>query len=113
MGGSSVNRTHRPTGGARAGPEISLTLERHTVDVMGIPLILGAEVTGITTQNGRVNGVEVRYQNRMHTVSANAVVLASGGFGANNDMAASLVPALRGFATTNHPGATGEGIIHG
>jgi len=39
------------------------------------------------------------------------VVLASGGFGANNDMAASLVPSLSGFATTNHPGATGEGIL--
>jgi len=38
------------------------------------------------------------------------VILATGGFGANNEMAASFVPSLRGFNTTNQPGATGEGI---
>jgi fumarate reductase flavoprotein subunit len=38
------------------------------------------------------------------------VVLAAGGFGANNEMASSLVPSLKGFATTNHPGASGDGI---
>ena len=112
MGGSSVNRTHRPTGGAQVGPELSMTLERHAIEVMGVPLILGANVTAITTdRDGRVNGVELRFQNRRHRVRANSVILATGGFGANNDMAASLVPELRGFATTNQPGATGEGIL--
>ena len=110
MGGASVRRTHRPTGGGMVGPEITKTLERQVIEVKGIPLVLQANVTNIIVQDGRVTGVELRYNNRNHTVRAKAVILATGGFGANNDMAAALVPSLRGFATTNQPGATGEGI---
>ena len=110
LAGASVNRSHRPSGGEMVGPEISMTLQRHVIEVMQIPVITEALVTSITTQCGRANGVVVRYNNRNFTVTANAVILASGGFGANNDMAASYDPSLRGFATTNHPGATGDGI---
>ncbi|MCL2380767.1 MAG: flavocytochrome c [Treponema sp.] len=110
LGGASVNRAHRPTGGAMVGPEVTAALHRQVVEVLGIPLILNAEVTAITSQGGRVTGVVVSYRGRRHRVSADAVILASGGFGANNSMAAALVPSLRGFATTNQPGATGEGI---
>lgn len=44
------------------------------------------------------------------TVNAKAVILATGGFGANLDMVAELVPALKGFMTTNAAGAQGQGI---
>ena len=44
------------------------------------------------------------------TVNAKAVVIASGGFGANNDMIASIRPELDGFITTNAPGIQGQGI---
>jgi fumarate reductase flavoprotein subunit len=78
---------------------------------MGIPIILNAEVTSITMQGGRANGIQVNYEGRSHSVSAQAVVLAAGGFGANNEMASELDPQVRGFATTNQPGATGSGIV--
>jgi fumarate reductase flavoprotein subunit len=111
MAGASVNRVHRPTGGAQVGPEISTTLEHHAIEVMNVPIITNAEVTSINMQRGRVTGVQLMYRGRQHSVSASAVILATGGFGANNEMAASLVPELRGFATTNQPGALGEGIV--
>ena len=44
------------------------------------------------------------------TVNADAVILASGGFGANLDMVAELKPELKGFMTTNAAGLQGQGI---
>jgi len=110
LGGASVNRAHRPTGGAMVGPEVTRTLLEQA-QVMGIPIILQAEVTGINVSGGRATGVTLSFGGRNHTVNANAVVLASGGFGANNEMASSFDPAVRGFDTTNQPGATGGGIL--
>jgi fumarate reductase flavoprotein subunit len=111
MAGASVNRTHRPSGGAKAGPAIVKTLDNEAEKVLGIPVFKESKVSNILTDNGRVVGIEVSPTNgKPYTVRARAVVLAAGGFGANNEMASSLVPALKGFATTNHPGATGDGI---
>ena len=44
------------------------------------------------------------------TVNAKAVVLATGGFGANLDMVVEYKPELKGFMTTNAAGAQGQGI---
>ena len=43
--------------------------------------------------------------------NAKAVVLATGGFGANAEMVCSYREELEGYVTTNHEGATGDGII--
>jgi fumarate reductase flavoprotein subunit len=110
MAGASVNRTHRPAGGAAVGPNVMMTLDKQAEQVLGIPVYTETKVTGIIAQGGRVTGIEVSYAGKAHKVSAKAVVLASGGFGANNEMAVSYVPSLKGFATTNQPGATGDGI---
>ncbi len=113
MAGSSVNRTHRPAGGAKVGPEIVNTLHGSVVKVAGIPVVTKTRVEElITDKKGEVTGVRVTAADgKSYKVAAKAVVLASGGFGANNEMAASYVPSLAGFATTNHPGATGDGIL--
>jgi fumarate reductase flavoprotein subunit len=111
LAGASVNRAHRPSGGGKVGPEIVITLDKQAEQVMGIPLYTDTRVTGITAKNGRVTGVEITLPGgKKRNIKANAVVLASGGFGANNEMASALVPSLKGFATTNQPGATGDGI---
>jgi fumarate reductase flavoprotein subunit len=112
LAGASVNRAHRPSGGGKVGPEIAITLDKQAEQVMGIPLYTDTKVTGITAKNGRVTGVEITLPGgKKRNIKANAVVLASGGFGANNEMASALVPSLKGFATTNQPGATGDGIV--
>ena len=38
------------------------------------------------------------------------MILATGGFGANAQMVEEYKPDLKGFGTTNHAGATGDGI---
>lgn len=45
------------------------------------------------------------------TINADAVIIASGGYGANLEWIVELDPSLEGFVTNNHPGATGDGIF--
>ena len=47
---------------------------------------------------------------RPSSVNAKAVVLTTGGFGANLDMVTEYKPELKGFMTTNAAGAQGQGI---
>jgi fumarate reductase flavoprotein subunit len=111
LAGASVNRAHRPGGGGKVGPEIARTLRNQAEKVMGITLYTDTRVTGLLSKNGRVTGVELALPGGgKKEVKAGAVVLASGGFGANNEMVSALVPSLKGFSTTNQPGATGDGI---
>lgn len=61
-------------------------------------------------KNGRVTGVKIKTPDGTQTINTKAVVLATGGFGANQAMVVKYRPELKGFATTNHPGAQGEGL---
>ena len=65
----------------------------------------------LTDENGAAVGVVAETKDGGSvTVNAKAVVITSGGFGANNDMIASIRPELDGFITTNAPGIQGQGI---
>ncbi|MFA6506566.1 MAG: flavocytochrome c, partial [Treponemataceae bacterium] len=112
LAGASVNRAHRPAGGGKVGPEIVTTLNKAVVKVANIPVFTKTKVIALlTSSSGVVNGVEVTAADgKNYKIAAKAVVLAAGGFAANNEMCAALVPSIKGFATTNHPGATGDGI---
>lgn len=44
------------------------------------------------------------------TVNAKAVLIAAGGFQANKEMLAKYAPEVLDLKTTNHPGATGDGM---
>jgi fumarate reductase flavoprotein subunit len=113
LAGASVNRAHRPAGGGKVGPEIATTLYDAVKKVPSISVFTKTRVVEITLDKaGAASGVVVLGEDgKSRAVKAKAVIIASGGFGANNEMAASLVPSLKGFATTNHPGATGDGIL--
>ena len=109
MGSSSVKRTHRPKGGTAIGPHLMKVLKEATTN-KGIEIRTSNKVTGLLTAvDGSVTGVKVENANgSAYTLSAKAVIIATGGFGANLDMVTSLQPSLKGFATLNHPGATGD-----
>lgn len=110
MAGASQARTHRPTGGALVGPEVIRTLYT-AAKARNIDIRTNTQATEILKdKSGKVIGVKVKGKDGEYTVKSKAVVNAAGGFGANNDLVASYVPRLKGFATTNHPGATGDGI---
>jgi len=110
-GGSTNLRGHGPAGGFAAGPPIVQALEKEARN-RGINILLDTRATEIIVDSsGRAVGVRAASKELGDlTITARAVVLAAGGFGANLEMVAQYNPALRGFDTNNHPGATGDGI---
>ena len=111
FGGASVKRIHRPTDTSAVGPMLVTTLNKK-VKELGIPVLLNTKAEEILVDsNGAVTGVKVSDAEGTYTINAKAVVLATGGFGANPEMVVKYKPDLAGFDTTNHKGATGDGIV--
>lgn len=109
-GGMSKMRTHRPHSLAAIGGFLVTELLRQ-VQKAHIPLFAGLKVTELTTDEaGKVTGVRATTGKQSGPLTADAVILAAGGFGANQDMLAKYRPDLKGMQTTNQPGATGDGI---
>lgn len=111
MGGASVNRSHRPTGGAGVGAHVAEVLWNSAVS-RGTDVRFNSRVVRLLSNDAKqiigvlVHGAYTGY----YTIKADAVVLATGGFSRNNQLVASLDPALKGFENTNQPGATGDGL---
>ena len=109
-GGMSVKRTHRPADGSAVGQYLVAGLLRNVAE-RKIPLFTDADVKKINEKDGAVSGVEVLFNGKdTKTVNAKAVIVATGGFGANMDMVTEYNPALKGFVTTNQEGSQGDGI---
>lgn len=111
FGGASVKRIHRPSDTSAVGPMLVKTLNTK-VEELGIPVLLETKAEKILTDaEGKVCGVTVTDKDgETYTIDCTAVILATGGFGANSDMVVEYKPDLAGFCTTNHGGATGDGI---
>lgn len=115
FGGASVKRIHRPVNAdgkvIAVGAYIVPILEK-TLSDKGIEVMYDTTAEHILVdKEGRVTGVTATTkQGGNVTVNAKAVVLTTGGFGANLDMVAEYNPALKGFVTTNAAGAQGQGI---
>ena len=115
FGGASVKRIHRPVNAegktVSVGAYIVPILEKNLQDA-GVEVILNTTVdTILTDDSGAVCGVTgVAADGSKLTVNADAVILATGGFGANLDMVVSYKPELEGFMTTNAAGIQGQGI---
>ncbi|MDO6639792.1 flavocytochrome c [Shewanella sp. 5_MG-2023] len=111
MGGASVNRSHRPSGGAGVGAHVIQVLYDNAIkrDIDMRMNTRGVEV--LKDDSGKVKGLLVKGQySGYYWVKADAVVMATGGFGRNNERVAEYDPKLKGFISTNQPGATGDGL---
>lgn len=115
FGGASVKRIHRPVDSE--GKTISvgsymIPLLQSKCEELGIEILLNTTANKILTDaDGAAVGIEATDKNGAAvTVNAKAVILATGGFGANLDMVVEYKPDLAGFMTTNAPGAQGQGI---
>lgn len=109
MGGMSKQRTHRPTDGSPIGAYLIKSLLA-CVEKEEIPILLSAKATKIHTKEGRINGVNIIHNEKELRITSQAVVMTTGGFGANKEMIKELAPELEEYRTTNHSGATGDGI---
>ncbi|WP_299804235.1 flavocytochrome c [uncultured Shewanella sp.] len=111
MGGASANRSHRPTGGAGVGAHVIQVLYDNAVkrDVDMRMNTRGIEI--LKDDKGNVKGLLVKGMYKgYYWIKADAVILATGGFAKNNERVSKLDPKLKGFISTNQPGATGDGI---
>ncbi|WP_144212415.1 flavocytochrome c [Shewanella donghaensis] len=111
MGGASVNRSHRPSGGAGVGAHVIQVLYDNAIkrDIDMRMNTRGVEV--LKDDSGKVKGLLVKGQySGYYWMKADAVVMATGGFGRNNKRVSEYDPKLKGFISTNQPGATGDGL---
>lgn len=108
-GGATNKRIHRPEGGAPVG---SYLIEKFLANAkeLGIEIKYNTKANEIIIEDGKAVGVKATAEGVNYTVKAKAVILATGGFGANEAMYTQYRPELKGFVTTNTPGATGDGI---
>ncbi|MBR7926618.1 flavocytochrome c [Aerococcaceae bacterium zg-ZUI334] len=108
FGGHSVKRSLIPEG--HTGNEL-ISKYKIKAEELGIPVLTEHNVKEILSENGKIVGVKVETPTKILTVKAKAVVLASGGFGANKEMLYENDPEVdEHVLTTNSPGATGDGI---
>ena len=112
FGGASVKRIHRPSDTSAVGPMLVKTLTAKLKE-MNVPVLFDTKAEEIITEDGKVTGVKVTDANGSYVIDCTAVIVATGGFGANSEMAVEYKPDLAGFGTTNVPGATGDGIKMG
>ena len=115
FGGASVKRIHRPVNAEGKTVSVGsymIPLLQENCDKAGVQTLLNTTATELLTDaNGAVVGVKATGSTgETITVNAKAVVLTTGGFGANLDMVVEYKPELKGFMTTNAPGIQGQGI---
>lgn len=107
FGGATNKRIHRPKGGQAIGAHLVPLLQKATLN-QGAEIRLNNKAIDILSDNGKVCGVKVAYEGGEYTVHTKAVIVATGGFGANPEMVEFYQASLAGFSTTNHKGATGD-----
>ena len=110
-GGASVNRIHAPEDGSGVG---AFLVDRFNAKLseLGVEIMFETAATELLTDaEGKISGVKAEGTDAIYTINAKSVILASGGFGANEEMYTTYRPDLKGTVTTNAPGATGDGIV--
>ena len=118
FGGASVKRIHRPVNAEgktiSVGAYVIPILEKNLAD-RGIEVLFDTTAKKILMDGGKASGVEAETsKGGKVTINAKAVIIASGGFGANNEMVvAQNHPELKDYITTNAAGILGQGIEMG
>ena len=109
-GGTTHKYLHSPEDGSPVGSYLVEKLSAEA-EKQGIEIMLNTKATEILMDEGQAVGVMAEDNGHVYTVNADAVVIATGGFGSNFEMMCSYDESLANAVTTNHPGATGDGIL--
>lgn len=112
MGGASIRRAHRPIdeNGLKL-PVGAVMIEKliNHCNELGVKMITGAKVESLIVLEGKVIGVRAKkLDGTKLIVNSKAVILAMGGFSANNKLVSKYRPELKGYITTNAPSITGD-----
>jgi fumarate reductase flavoprotein subunit len=109
-GGQSVDRTHTTKDGSAVGAHLMSVFEDN-IQKLEIDVRLSTKAVEILSEDNKVTGIVVEnVDGSQYTIHAKAVIVASGGFGASQEMVTRFNPEYAGFGTTNNQGATGDAI---
>lgn len=99
-----------PEGGSGLGsmviPSLLEELNKNNVDVRK-----STKATHILVENDAVTGVEVETDNGTYKISADAVIIATGGYAANKEMVSEYLPEWSDSIYYCSPGDTGDGLV--
>ena len=109
-GGTTHKYLHEPEDGSAVGSYLVEKLNAQA-EKLGVQILLNTKATEILTNDGAACGIKAESAEHDYTINAKSVIIAAGGFGANFELMASFNPALANAVTTNHAGATGDGIL--
>ena len=109
-GGTVHKYLHEPEDGSAVGSFLVDKLSAYC-EKLEIPVMLNTTATEILKEDDGIAGILANDAQHNYTIRAKAVVLATGGFGANFDLMTQYDPSLANAVTTNHAGATGDGIL--
>jgi flavocytochrome c len=116
LGGHSTKRTHRNKSGPNVGFAIISALQKKIAQLSNIQVLNSATADKLLFRNGeegtKVHGVQIKNAGGEPTeVYSETVVLATGGFSANQNLLKRFAPGLEAFPTTNGPSAQGDGLV--
>jgi fumarate reductase flavoprotein subunit len=109
-GGATNARIHAPEDGSGVGEYLVAAFTKK-MDELGINVMYNTAATELIEKDGEITGVKAESDTTVYTIDAKAVILTTGGFGANEEFYTKYRPDLKGTVTTNAPGATGDGIV--
>ena len=109
-GGATNQRIHAPEDGSGVGAFL-VTRFLNKMDELGINVMYETRATHLIFDNGAVVGVKAEGKTANYTINAKAVILATGGFGNNQEMIVKYRSDLKGTVSTSAPGAMGDGIV--
>ena len=92
-------------------PNQAVTRLTQKIQEEGVDLRLESPATGLIVEDGKVVGVEVTGAGGTYRILADAVLIASGGFAANQEMLAQYAPEWTGSSTSNTSATVGDGIL--
>ena len=81
------------------------------MEKVGVDARVNSKATEILMQDDKVAGVKVSTKQGDYTISTKAIVLATGGFGANKNMVIEHAPQLADLSSSCSNGATGDGHL--
>ena len=109
-GGATNQRIHAPEDGSGVGAYLVTALLKK-MDELGIKVMYNTKATDLLSLEGTVNGVMAESDDAYYTIHSKAVILATGGFGNNQEMIVRYREDLEGTVTTSAPGIMGDGIV--
>ncbi len=109
-GGATNARIHAPEDGSGVGAYL-VTAFLNQLNELGIEVLYETKATEIIMTDGAATGIKAEGKTANYTINAGAVIITTGGFGANMDMITQYRPDLDGTVSTSAPGVTGDGIV--